>query len=263
MLDYILKIENPIDWQEIIIKPGWTSLRNKSEIQGRINCFSSLGLRDMVQRFAIAKGERLDPIEPFASGIIEIHHLRWVAIIPPIAIEPEIIFRRQIAAQSVLFKGYSTIEGQLKEVFSRRKHLLIAAPSGFGKTTLLKKILYDFFPDQRLVILDTFQEWNSELPHWSVIRETPGMLDGRGRLGMRALFAMALRMSADRFVLGEIRDREKDIFRDLCLVGHGSVLSTIHASTIAELRQRIGAIEDCFAIFLEKNFELQPYMHQL
>jgi len=256
MLKFIEKIIEKRAWQEVFVKSSLVFLRDANEKNIFNHDLSEAELKTMIQRFAISHGERLDPIEPFASGYLDEISARWVAIIPPVAVESEFILRKQAKVENLQFEGYDRLALPLRDVFLKGNHLLIAGLSGYGKTTLLKKILGDFFYDDRVIILDTFQEWSPSNPRWSVVRESTGLIDGRGRKDMRALFSMALRMSADRFVLGEIRDREKKVFRELCRLGHGSVISTIHGSNMSDLIYRLGSLPDCHVLFIRPNYQL-------
>jgi pilus assembly protein CpaF len=209
----------------------------------------------MVQEYAIQSGERLDPLQPFASGENVEYRLRWVAMIEPIVAETEIIFRRQKPKIHSNFIGYEDCRKRLEQCFIDQHHLIICGRSGAGKTTLLKAIMDDFFKDERVVILDSYSEWSGIPKKWTLLKETRGFVDGRGVIRFRDLFSFALRLSAKRFVMGELKIEEIPIFDLLRHVGHGSVLTTMHGNTHLDIQSRISSLENTHCLYLKSNFE--------
>jgi Flp pilus assembly CpaF family ATPase len=255
MEEYLKELLNFELMNEVIIKTGVTICRTEKGDLELENSFDLKHLKKMVQEYAIQSGERLDPLQPFASGENVEYRFRWVAMIEPIVGETEIIFRRQKPMIHSNFIGYEDCRERLEQCFSDQQHLIICGRSGAGKTTLLKTIMDDFFKDERVVILDSYSEWSGIPKKWTLLKETRGFVDGRGVIRFRDLFSFALRLSAKRFVMGELKIEEIPIFNLLRHVGHGSVLTTMHGNTHLDIQSRLSSLENTHCLYLKSNFE--------
>ena len=71
---------------------------------------------------------------------------------------------------------------------------------------------------------------------------------------MGDLFPLALRLSAQRFVLGEVKYKEVEVFKLLRRVGHGSVLTTMHGSELKDLESRLGTLDRTSCLIVERDF---------
>jgi Flp pilus assembly CpaF family ATPase len=252
--DYILSLQEQYDFDELFLKPEKSLLRLKDSYLTLANPYEERSLRNQVQELVISLSNRLDPLHPFASGEISEIKSRYVAIIPPITPTSEFILRRVSSAIDCNFPGYSALHGLIKDHFEKGDHLVICGTSGAGKTTLLKKIMGDFFKNERVVILDSYMEW-SQLPEkWTLLQESYGFFDGRGVITMGDLFPLALRLSAQRFVLGEVKYKEVEVFKLLRRVGHGSVLTTMHGSELKDLESRLGTLDRTSCLIVERDF---------
>jgi type IV secretory pathway ATPase VirB11/archaellum biosynthesis ATPase len=257
MLEYLNELSKTGLMIEAIIKSGVTIYRTNAGDSELDNSFKESEFKKIVQEFAIQSGERLDPLQPFASGENKEYEMRWVAMIEPIVVEPEIIFRRQQLNSEKEFAGYEACRELIRKCFYNQNHLVICGKSGSGKTTLLKKILKDFFMNERVVILDSYAEWSNIPKKWTLLKESRGFIDGRGVLRMRDLFSFALRLSASRFVMGELKIDEIPIFNLLRHVGHGSVLATMHGTSHQDIQSRLVSLENTHCLYLRDNFECE------
>lgn len=255
MEEYLRELLNFELMNEVIIKSGVTICRTEEGDLELENSFDLINFKRMVQEYAIQSGERLDPLQPFASGENIVFRLRWVAMIEPIVAETEIIFRRQKLKINSDFIGYGECRERLEQCFGDQHHLIICGRSGAGKTTLLKKILDDFFKEERVIILDSYSEWSGIPKKWTLLKESRGFVDGRGVVKFRDLFSFALRLSAKRFVMGELKIEEIPVFNLLRHVGHGSVLTTMHGNTHLDIQSRLSSLENTHCLYLKETFE--------
>jgi Flp pilus assembly CpaF family ATPase len=252
--DYILSLQEQYDFDELFLKPEKSLLRLKDSYLTLAYPYEERSLRNQIQELVISLSNRLDPLHPFASGEISEIKSRYVAIIPPITPTSEFILRRVSSALECTFPGYLALQNSLGDLFERGDHLVICGISGAGKTTLLKKIMGDLFINQRVVILDSYMEWGKLPEKWTLLQESYGFFDGRGVITMGDLFPLALRLSAQRFVLGEVKYKEVEVFKLLRKVGHGSVLTTMHGSERDDLEFRLGNLDRTSCLLVEKNF---------
>ncbi len=253
--DYFLQIHQDYDFDELFLKPSRTLLRLKKNFMTVNNLFPDEQLKILIQELVISNSERLDPLQPFASGELSALKCRFVAMIPPITNSAEMILRKNANPQDSDFAGYQELRNTLSCIFEREDHLIICGVSGAGKTTLLKKIMNDFLAGERIVILDSFMEWGDLPARWTLLQESRGFFDGRGAIAMIDLFSLSLRLSAERFVLGEIKYREMEVFHLLRNVGHGSVLTTMHGSNLRDIETRLGSLERTSCLLLEENYK--------
>ena len=200
--DYILQIHDEYEFDELFLKSGKTLLRLKNNYLTLSHALYDDNLKTLIQELVISNSERLDPLQPFASGELALLKCRFVAMIPPITNNPEIILRKNVSHQDSSFPGYEELQRPILSLFERQDHLIICGVSGAGKTTLLKKIMNDFLLHQRVVILDSFMEWGGLPERWTLLQEARGFFDGRGAIAMIDLCPLAFRLSSERFDLG-------------------------------------------------------------
>ena len=201
--------------------------------------------------FARHEGVRLDPICGSAGGRISIElcqqvgmgqsHLRWHALLPPLSQDgPLMTVRRHRFGHLSWndFGGTSESKEKVLRAARNRRSLLIAGPTGSGKTSLLVTLLAEVAPQERVVIMESLAELPQLFPSWIRLLERPPNLEGIGATSVERLVREALRLRPDRIVLGEIRGKEARSFLGAILSGHGGGMATIHAGSVAEARSR-------------------------
>ena len=222
-----------------------------------------------VQNLARSTGVRLDPVQGSGGGQIRVASpaassgrnvselkenalcLRWHCVLPPISVEgPLLSLRRHLFHTIGLmdFNRYHEFQTVIKDLWSRVRGILIAGPTGSGKTTFLSALLHNFARLERLVILETLPELPSVSPHSVHLCERPPSVEGVGAVGLDRLLVESLRLRPDRLVFGEIRGHEAKGFCEALIMGHAAALSTIHASSALEATSRLFSLGEAYGL---------------
>jgi len=114
--------------------------------------------------------------------------------------------------------------------------------SGSGKTTLLNALSRHIPPGDRVVTIEETAELRLTHPHVVGLEGRPPNPEGRGGVGLRDLVHTALRMRADRIIVGEVRGAEAFDMLQAMNVGHDGSLTTVHANTPDDVLRRLEAL---------------------
>jgi len=166
---------------------------------------------------------------------------RIQGFIPPLTHGPAFNIRkpcRQIpslqeyVASSVMTPSQFSI---LTNAIKSRQNILIAGPTGSGKTTLCNAVLktiVDTFPEERLVILEDTSELAVQAADTLQLITTPA-------IGMTELLKFSLRVTPNRIVVGEVRDGSAKDILDAWITGHPGGCATIHGEDADRALQRL------------------------
>lgn len=122
-----------------------------------------------------------------------------------------------------------------------KKTVLITGASGAGKTALLGMLLSEIDHSERIVVLEDVAELQIVHPHVISLEAQQANSEGAGGIGLAALVPHALRMRADRVVLGECRGAEFAAVISALNTGHSGGL-TLHANSLQEVPARLLAL---------------------
>jgi Flp pilus assembly CpaF family ATPase len=131
------------------------------------------------------------------------------------------------------------LSGLVKAKFN----VLISGGTAAGKTTLLRALAAELEPWERLVTIeDTFELNLHRLPrHADVVpfqaREVN--TEGAGQVSQAELLRWSLRMSPDRVIVGEVRGDELIPMCNAMNQGLDGSMGTVHASSSAQVTQRL------------------------
>ncbi len=125
-----------------------------------------------------------------------------------------------------------------------RMNLIVAGGTGSGKTTMVRVLLNEVDPMERIVTIEDLRELHlSKFPKrnpnvWSAEAVKPNV-DGQGEITVDFLLREALRQDPDRIVVGEVRGREAlEMFKAMSTGNEGSMCS-IHARSAANIVPRL------------------------
>lgn len=123
-----------------------------------------------------------------------------------------------------------------------RKNLLISGGSGTGKTTLLGALLGEAPENERIVVIEDLAELRSSHPHMVHLEARQPNIEGAGEVTTQELLRQALRMRADRLILGECRGSELMVLLTALNTGHSGGGSTLHANSLDDVPTRLEAL---------------------
>src|SRR5690606_41199726 len=86
--------------------------------------------------------------------------------------------------------------------------------------------------------LEETAELRLEHPHVVSLETRAPNIEGRGGIGLRDLLKTALRMRADRIIVGEVRGDETLDMLQAMNVGHDGSFTTVHASSVSDVIHR-------------------------
>ncbi len=125
-----------------------------------------------------------------------------------------------------------------------RLNIIVAGGTGSGKTTMLRVLLNEVDPAERIVTIEDLRELHlSRYPKrnpniWSAESVKPNV-DGQGEVTVAYLLREALRQDPDRIVVGEVRGREAlEMFKAMSTGNEGSMCS-VHARSAANIVPRL------------------------
>jgi pilus assembly protein CpaF len=205
---------------------------------------STQSMIESCQNLAFSQNLRLDPLMPAAGGALAWNdeHFRWHCVLPPVSRDGPLLSLRRHRLSMLDLKDFvsSFMIGILDEVAAQPGPLLIAGPTGAGKTSLMMALLQRAAHDKRVAILEQLAELPRLGPGWIRLQAQAADLGGEGVFSLSQSFDELLRLRPDRIVIGELRQiEEARALRRAVLAGHGSVWVTLHASSPESLAARL------------------------
>lgn len=141
-------------------------------------------------------------------------------------------FFRILNNQAISISFYKADE-ELKKMIINKKNILIAGPTGSGKTTLTNSLLSLIPKEEHVLILED----TKELLHLG--ENTTSLISSeRFNQSLDSLLTYGLRISPERVVLGEMRSKEVTSFLLAMNTGHKGMISTIHANSALDTLHR-------------------------
>ncbi len=205
-------------------------------------------LRRFLERIVSAQGRQLDASSPMVDARLA-DGSRLHAVIPPLcSLGAVVSIRRfhseQLNAQSLVSSGFISADmlSFLQTVVSAGINIVIAGSAGSGKTSLLN-VISGYIPrSERVITVEETSELQLAHPH-VIPLESRGMnSEGQGKISLRDLVKTALRMRADRIIVGEVRGGEVFDMLQAMNCGHDGSLTTIHANSPQDVVHRLQAL---------------------
>ena len=126
----------------------------------------------------------------------------------------------------------------LVSCLENEKSIIIAGPTGSGKTELQKYLLSKLKKNTRVIVIDNVQELENlrqfddlDLTSWQVSPNNPNA-------SMEELIRNALRSNPDWLVVAEARGKEMSEVLTSVMTGH-PIISTVHAYSLEAIPKRI------------------------
>jgi len=196
-------------------------------------------------RIIALQGRHIEEATPFVDTRLP-DGSRLHATLPPLSTTGPIIAIRR--ARNIPFRmEHLEAGGTLNSAMSRFLQLavrcglniLISGGAAAGKTTLLNVLSRFIPPEERLVSIEETAELHLDHPHVISLEARMPNIDGRGEVTLRTLVRNALRMRADRIIVGEVRGPEVIDMLQAMNLGHRGSLTTVHANTGMDALRRL------------------------
>ncbi|MEO7261427.1 MAG: TadA family conjugal transfer-associated ATPase [Jatrophihabitantaceae bacterium] len=208
---------------------------------------SDAAVRRLATRLAAQAGRRLDDAAPFVDAVLP-DGTRLHAILPPLVAHPtlslRVLARRRLALAELV--AFGAMSGELAELLAAlvraRLTLLISGGTGTGKTTLLAALLATVSPAERIITIEDTAELAVQHPHVVALLARSANVEGAGAVELRELVRQALRMRADRLVVGEFRGAEIVELLAALNTGHAGGAATVHANSVTDVAARLVAL---------------------
>jgi pilus assembly protein CpaF len=152
------------------------------------------------------------------------------------------------ADQSVLVSAWKMYDEGVASLLSAairaRLNILIAGGMGRGKTTLMRALLHECPPDERLVVLEQESELQLSIDpvrHDHVVEfvERPANMEGQGAVTLADLTHAVKRHAPDRIVVGEVRGPEVMFMLEAASDGIAGTMCTLHAQSSRQTFEKL------------------------
>ena len=202
---------------------------------------SEAQVRQLAMRLAHSVHRRLDDAQPFVDALLP-DGVRLHCVIPPLAVNGTCISlripRSDVVPLEHWFEG-KDMQQRLHDVLAAGHSLVMSGSTGSGKTTLIRSLLHSAYARHRVVVVEDVAELNVQLPNVVSLQSRLANSDGYGAISMRTLVRQTLRMRPDAIVVGELRGEEAAEWLLATSSGHRGSMTTIHAASPNEARQRL------------------------
>jgi pilus assembly protein CpaF len=210
---------------------------------------SAADLEEWSRRFVERHGHHVDHAAPEADFALSTPDGRFHVVIPPAAgdcAQISIRLQRQMDKDLVDLVGMQTMSEDaaalLDAVVGAKLNTLVSGGGSTGKTTTTNALGRAIPRHERVVTIEDLAELqlSRHLPMCSTLFTHRANIEGKGERRIEHLIPMALRMCADRIVVGEVRSSaEAGHVLDVMNTGHEGSITTIHANTANDALDRL------------------------
>jgi pilus assembly protein CpaF len=147
-----------------------------------------------------------------------------------------------LTALGTLDPGVATF---LSAAVQARKNIVVSGAMNSGKTTLLRALAAEIAPRERIVTIEQAFELGLDHSHrhpdMVALEARPANVEGEGLISVADLVRRALRMNADRVIVGEVLGDEVLPMLNAMSQGRSGSMCTIHADSSAGVFRRIAS----------------------
>jgi pilus assembly protein CpaF len=202
-------------------------------------------IRHLIERVVSPLGLRVDVRSPWVDARLP-DGSRFHAVLPPIALGGPVVTIRKFAQalwtlDDLVDRGSISERSavRLADAVRSRENILVSGGGGTGKTTLLGVLARLVDASERIVTIEDAAEIRLGERHVVSLETRPPNVEGRGEVTLRDLVRCAMRMRADRIVVGEVRGAEALDMIQALTSGHNGSMCTVHADAPAEALMRL------------------------
>jgi pilus assembly protein CpaF len=160
----------------------------------------------------------------------------WITERPYVAIRRHLLVDaslEDLVSRDMLDAGLATF---LRASLNARLNIMFAGTTGVGKTTLMRALLHECHPDERLMIMEQEPELHlgsDRHRHNHVLQwfERPANMEGRGSVSYGDISTAIKRFRPERLVVGEVRGPEVVDMMEAMTSGQRGSSCTIHADS--------------------------------
>ena len=140
----------------------------------------------------------------------------------------------------------ATVAGFLAAAVRARKNIVVGGAMNSGKTTLVRALASVIAPRERIVTIEQAFELGLDTlldrhPDLVALEARPANAEGEGAISMARLVRRALRMNADRVIVGEVLGDEVLPMLNAMSQGSSGSMCTIHADSASGVFRRLAS----------------------
>jgi pilus assembly protein CpaF len=202
-------------------------------------------LLHIIEKIVSQVGRRIDEAQPIVDARL-LDGSRVNAIIPPLALDGPCLsirrFGRHVVTQEEMLQYKTLTPGMLRFLggcVQSKSTILISGGTGSGKTTMLNALSRFSPEEERIITIEDTAELQLQQRHVVKFETRPPNLNKEGGINQRQLLRTALRMRADRIIVGECRGAEALDMLQAMNTGVEGSMSTVHANTPRDAFSRL------------------------
>ncbi len=202
-------------------------------------------VRHLIERVVSPLGLRIDTSSPWVDARLP-SGARFHAVVPPISRGGPVVTIRKFSEELwtlddlALSDAMSDAEAvRLATAVRERENVLVSGGGGSGKTTLVGVLARLAAGTDRIITIEDAAELRLGERHVVSLETRPPNVEGRGEVTMRDLVRCAMRMRADRIIVGEVRGAEALDMLQALTSGHAGSMATVHADAPREALMRL------------------------